>query len=235
MRFRHAPPRPDAGLDREPPPSLPEEVLELLRDEPGLLAIADAIRTTQRGHEPRSIVPRLVLVAAVVGVAVLLALVVPWQARGTNVIRRAAQAAGNTRLLHLTVKTARPVKIAVDPTTGDIVRAVVVVSSTYDRETMRAHTRVQPGKRRSVTSEVRALATSVGEFAASYRRALQARQATVTGRSGGLIWIRLRRAHDIREVGLNPKTYRPVELRLASADSTGGVVLDVVAFTSSGH
>jgi len=219
--------------DREPPVSLPDEVVELLRSDPGLLAIADAIRTTQRARRPQTIVPRVALVAAVMAVAALLALVVPWQARGTNIIRRAAEAAGNSRLLHLTVRTARPVKIAIDPRTGHIVRAVIVVSSTYDRHTMRTDTQLQVGNQQPSTLEARALATTVSEFAASYRRALQARQATVTGRSRGLIWIRLRRARDIRDVGLDPQTYRPVKLRLGSASSTG-VVLDVIGFSSTG-
>ncbi len=228
MRLR----RPYASRERSV--DLPEEVIEALRDDPGLLAVADAIRATQGTRRPRTVAARFTLVAAVVAIAAVLALLAPWQAHGTDVIRRAAQAAGNGRLLQLTVKTGRPVRVGIDPRSGRIVRAVVVVSAIYDRQTMRLRAGVRVTGGRQPLPAAKALAATVSDFVVSYRRALDMRQAAVTRRSGGLIWIRLKTTRDIRDVGLDPKTYRPVRLRVAGAGSTGGLVLDVVRFFSTG-
>ena len=83
-----------------PPVRLDAEVIELLRDSPELLAIADAITATQAAPATRRRATRLAAVAAVLGLAVALALVSPWSGRG-SLVDRALAAIGSGAVIHV--------------------------------------------------------------------------------------------------------------------------------------
>lgn len=83
-----------------PPVRLDAEVIELLRDSPELLAIADAISATQTAPATRHRATRLAAVAAVLGLAVALALVSPWSGRG-SLVDRALAAIGSGAVIHV--------------------------------------------------------------------------------------------------------------------------------------
>ena len=73
------------------------ETVEVLRDHPDLLAIADAVAAT--GVRPRRRLPlgRVGLVAAVAAVAVAVALVSPWQGGGGGFRRGRSRPSGTAR------------------------------------------------------------------------------------------------------------------------------------------
>ena len=83
-----------------PPVRLDAEVIELLRDSPELLAIADAISATQAAPATHRRATRLAAVAAVIGLAVALALVSPWSGRG-SLVDRALAAIGSGAVIHV--------------------------------------------------------------------------------------------------------------------------------------
>jgi hypothetical protein len=83
------------------------EVLELLHGEPELLAIADAVATTQdrTSRPPR----RLLAVPAVAAALIAVALVAPWQGSSTSFFDRALAAVGADPVLHVVTHETRPV------------------------------------------------------------------------------------------------------------------------------
>ena len=101
----------------EPPVRLDAEVIELLRDSPELLAIADAIYATQAQFARRRPTMRLAAVAAVVGLAVALALVSPWSGRG-SLVDRALAAIGSGEVVHVVQTAELPDQAVVDLRTG---------------------------------------------------------------------------------------------------------------------
>jgi hypothetical protein len=113
------------------------ETLELLRDDPELLALADAVADTQR---PRRRVPRRALaVAAVLVAAAILALAAPWEDEGGNglVLERALAAVqGDGPVVHsvVTMRDARRVELA----TGRVSYRETRIEAWYDRERRRA-------------------------------------------------------------------------------------------------
>ena len=70
------------------------ETVEALDAHPDLLAIADAIAATQRKPRRQLPITRLVVVAAVLGLAIAAALISPWQGRGSGFVERALAARG---------------------------------------------------------------------------------------------------------------------------------------------
>jgi hypothetical protein len=113
------------------------ETIELLRDEPELLALADAVASTQR---PRRRLPRRALaVAAVLGAAAVLALAAPWEGDDGNglVLERALAAVqGDGPVVHsvVTMRDARRIELA----TGRVSYRELRVETWYDRERRRA-------------------------------------------------------------------------------------------------
>ena len=77
------------------------ETVEALDAHPDLLAIADAIAATQRKPRRHLPIPRLVVVAAVLGLAIAAALISPWQGRGSGFVERALAAIGDGQVIHV--------------------------------------------------------------------------------------------------------------------------------------
>jgi hypothetical protein len=92
------------------------ELLDLLRDEPELLAIADAVATTQRRRRMRRPLFAIPVLAAALITVVLFA---PWQGSGPGLTARALAAVGDEPVLHAVVREQRPVDwYLVDLSTG---------------------------------------------------------------------------------------------------------------------
>jgi hypothetical protein len=83
------------------------ELLDLLHDDPQLLAIADAVVTTQKG---KARVPRqLLAIPAIAAVLIVVALFAPWQSSTPSLLDRALAAVGNEPVLHVVTQTSEPV------------------------------------------------------------------------------------------------------------------------------
>jgi hypothetical protein len=125
---------------------LDREVLELLADDPELLALADAVAAAQR--EPvrsRRRVSRRVLAATVVlAGAVVLALVAPWNTGRSTLVDRAIAAIGDGPVLHAITRetTSGGGLTLVDLQTGERSAPVSVLEQEiwYDRAKGLAHT-----------------------------------------------------------------------------------------------
>src|SRR2546430_17198180 len=80
---------------------LDHEVLELLADDPELLALADAVAAAREPVKVRRRVSRTVLAGAVVlAAALVIALVAPWNGGHRTLVDRAMAAIGGEALLH---------------------------------------------------------------------------------------------------------------------------------------
>jgi hypothetical protein len=98
------------------------EVVELLRESPDLLAIADAIGATQpvprRSHGRARVGIRFAAVAAVVALAAALALFAPWDGRGAGFVERALAALGDGQVIHIVSTSDVPGRTVIDLKTG---------------------------------------------------------------------------------------------------------------------
>lgn len=83
------------------------ELLDLLHGESQLLAIADAVATTQKR---KARLPRqLLVVPAIAAVLIAVALFAPWQSSTPSLFDRALAAVGNEPVLHVITQTTEPV------------------------------------------------------------------------------------------------------------------------------
>jgi hypothetical protein len=120
------------------------EVIELLRDSPELLAIADAITSTQSaGHERhRRKGARLVGLAAAIAAAVTVALVAPWPGRDNGFAARALAALGGGQVIHVVGTSRIPGASLVDVRSGAIMpieaRTEIFFDSSRHRERVRS-------------------------------------------------------------------------------------------------
>ena len=82
-----------------------KEVLELLREEPELLAVADAVGATQRaGRRQGRRAPRRAIALAGLGFAVLVLVFTLGRGGGLSVVDRALAAVGEGPVLHAIVR-----------------------------------------------------------------------------------------------------------------------------------
>lgn len=77
------------------------ETVAALEAHPDLLAIADAIASTQRKRRRRLPITRFVVAAVVLVLAVAVALVSPWQGRSSGFVERALAAIGDGQVIHV--------------------------------------------------------------------------------------------------------------------------------------
>ena len=206
------------------------EVLDVLRDEPELLALADALADTQR---PRSLrfrrhTPRVAGVATIA--AGIAAVVLLWPGGNGNggILDRAAAALGDNAVLHL-VGEGQTGETLVNLKTGERKPQTMRVELWSDRKFDRVHFIVRA---HGVATDVllpddlqhgiRAgdVDPAFGGFWTGYRKALDDGDATVE--SSGTIdghdvyWLRfksVRKGEPGSEVAIDRKTYKPVVLR----------------------
>lgn len=191
-------------MNRDPrKPQLDNEVVELLRDEPELLAIADALRATT-SYVParaRARLPRrsLALVAAVAVVSV--GLVSIFESSSPTLVDRALAAVGNRPLIRGEFERTLPNDEVVDLTSGASRPSTVHVTAIADESTGLLRVRVahdgEVVSDDSASAGVPAKSAGVDRVLASfvreYRPALRTR-AVVAQRVGETDSLRLERA-----------------------------------------
>ena len=206
------------------------EVLDVLRDEPELLALADALADTQRLRSPRfrHHTPRLAGVAA--NAAGIAAVVLLWPGGSGNdgILGRAAAALGDNAVLHL-VGEGQTGETLVNLKTGERKPQTMRIELWSDRKVERAHfVLTVHGQSTDILlpddlkGGVRAgsVDPAFGGFWTGYRKALDDGDATVE--SSGTIdghdvyWLRfksVRKGEPGSEVAIDRQTYKPVVLR----------------------
>ena len=205
------------------------EVLELLRDEPELLALADAVADTQRQpRRGRGLAPKLAAVAAVAAVIAAVVLLWPGGGSGTGVLDRARAAIGDGQVLHL-VMEGKTGEVLVNLETGERRVQTSRVEFWTDRSFQHAHLvmhidgqvadiLVPDDVRNGVT--VGTVDPVFSAFWTGYRKALENGDATVE-RSGtidghAVYWLRFsspRPGVPGTEVAIDQESYKPIVLR----------------------
>jgi hypothetical protein len=136
------------------------ELLELLRDEPELLAIADAVASTQRRR--RRLPRRVLLAAAAVMAAAAVALLAPWQDEdGGGLVTERALAALPTKapVMHVVLEQRLGTRMNLE--TGRLSPVLVRSESWYDRERSLLRVRGYRDGRLLADSTVRAAGDSI--------------------------------------------------------------------------
>jgi hypothetical protein len=199
------------------------EVLHLLRDEPELLAIADAVAETQ--HAPRRMRPFRALAAVALAAAAIFALVLasPWdRGGGKGGVLDRAYAAVDSRgpVVHMTIRIKPPGRFS-----------AVTTETFYDktRNLLRVVTRSKESPFALADYTTKAAEDEFVTFpglldaADFYRTALATDRATVVGKgtwnSQSVYWVRLKKGGGlVLEVGVDRQSYRPVVFRGLNPD-----------------
>jgi hypothetical protein len=207
------------------------EVLEVLRDEPELLALADAVADTQRTQDRhrRLLAPRLAAVGAVA--AAIAAAVLLWPSAGGNngVLGRALAAIGDGPVFHLLVE-APTGEVLVNLESGRRIEPTMQIESWSDRDFKRAHLvyRVRgavgdvlfPDDASQPGTSMGPVDPAYAAFWTGYREALANGDAklegedTVDGRA--VFWLQfpsVDRRRPGTEVAIDRRTYKPVVIR----------------------
>jgi len=205
------------------------EVLDALRDEPELLAIADAVQETQRvpsSSRRRALSRSAALVA--VGVAVLVAVLLWPSGGGRNpILDRALAAIGDGPVLHLVTQMPTGQEL-VNLDTGRTTVPRVVYETWSDRSMKRLHLLMRENGRvvgevlfpQDLTTDVQVgpVDPSYAALWSGYREALASGNATITG-EGTLFghrvyWLQFKsRVAPDNEVAVDRSTYEPVAFR----------------------
>jgi hypothetical protein len=229
---------------------LDREVVELLRDDPDLLAIADAIVATQptseRRRQPRAW--RMLAAAAVIAVAAAVAVVAPWHGHGDELVGRALAAVGQGPVLHAVIESDVPNETIVNLSSGGERPARQQLTYWYDadRHLLRVVSTVNGGA--VFDALVRPNATggatqpqldpALTAFVSRYRDALKSGEArevgrgTVHGRS--VIWLGFDYRLFGERVGIDVQTYRPVVIEPLNANGTPTAQSWVIASIDTG-
>lgn len=211
------------------------EVVELLADEPELLAIADAVAATQSRTRGRRRWPRLAALAAVIGVVAAALAVMPQRGDDNPLLADALAAIGRGPVLHARIEARLPETHVVELATGRTVPQTISIEYWFDEQRSRLATVVRRG---GVPVE-RFLATPAGTvsgggpvrtaglstptldpalagFVTRYRGALESGAAQVVdeGRLGGrdVVWLQLRQGSTRERVAVDAESFAPVSV-----------------------
>jgi hypothetical protein len=206
------------------------EVLELLKDEPELLALSDAVAATQRApSSARRVVPRMTLVAGVAAAIVLVVLLWPGGER-PGILDRALAAIGHGRVFHLVTQT-NTGTVFYDLRTGRRAVETFKFELWSDESSKQTHVIVREGGQLVgdilLPDDATRSGGTIGKvdpaFAAlwsGYRNALESGQAKLE-RKGAIyghrvFWLgfaSVRPGIPGTEVAIDRKTYKPVVFR----------------------
>jgi hypothetical protein len=223
------------------PLELDAEVVELLRDEPRLLAIADAVAVTQAGPGRRRRWPRLVVLAATLVLAVVVVQLAPWRGAGAGVVERALAAIGRGPVLHAVIETNDPYGSLVELATGMRTPTTIQVEYWFDDERglLRSVVRrngvagdemlqTARGGRSSTGPIVTLPGTrpspnpALAAFVSGYRQALAAGAARTVGEATvdghRVTWLELRAGGGTERVAIDSETSEPVLIRAVGPD-----------------
>jgi hypothetical protein len=162
--------------------AIDREVVELLHDRPDLLAVADAVATTQE----RRRLPRFVLApAAAVAAAVVLLLVAPWEGHSPGFVDRASfvdralAAVGSGPVIHAVLEYSSRRSVVVNLATGEERVRVARVEVWYSEQRREFRSRISTdgGPASDYVGHVTNFLTrpdaALTEFATGYRAALE--------------------------------------------------------------
>ena len=214
------------------------EVLDLLRDEPELLAIADAVSDTHDG--PRPLRPfRAVGVVALAAVAIfVLVLAAPWDrgggGRGSVLDRALAAIDSKGAVVHMTMR--------MDVTRGGRTFPSVVTESFYDKQ--QGLVRVISRSGGNVVGDYTTVAVEdefsffpgLLEGASFYKQALANGDARIVGKGvwdgQPVYWLALEKGGGlILRIGIARDSYRPVVFRALNPDGTpAGAQVAILGF-----
>lgn len=109
------------------------ELIELLKDEPELLAIADAVRSTAPAATRRRRTATLAVagLVAVIAAAVTLVMLSPW-GESFDLVDEALAAVGKRDVVHVVVESRLPGAVLVDRETGATQPVIIETELTYD-------------------------------------------------------------------------------------------------------
>jgi hypothetical protein len=203
------------------------EVLNLLRDEPELLAIADAVSDTHNG--PRQLRPlRAVGAVALAALAIfILVLAAPWDrgggGRGSVLDRALAVIDTSGPVTHLTMRA--------DVTRHGQTVPSVVMESYYDKQAglvrvvSRTGGKVLGDYTTAAAEDEFSFFPGLLEGAAFYKEALANGQARIVGQGEWqgrhVYWLNLTRGGGlILRIGIDRESYRPVVFRALNPDGT---------------
>lgn len=208
---------------------MPGEVIELLREDPDLLAVADAIVAV--GPAPvlafhRQTRVRVVAAVALAAVlATLAALLLSSPARGSDDIKRAEAAASGGPRVELVV--------TLNGLGGVTGTRRIRIDGLYDTRSP-SHSVVRlTGVDKLVQPRLPEVRSLVADFATQYHRALASGLAEVTQKTAAVIWIRLTVNKLHYEVAVDRTTYRPRLIRVVPRGAKEVVVLTVLRFHAS--
>jgi hypothetical protein len=214
---------------------LDREVVELLRDDPDLLAVADAVVATQHagGRHGVRIPWRLLAVAAVIVIGVVVAVVAPWHGHGNGLVDRALAAVGRGPVLHAVIESDSPNAKVVDLSTGATrpLQQRLEYWFDADRGVLRAATRIngrvlddEVFPRSRLTVGAPPLDPALTGFVSAYRDALRSGQAHEGGRGTfegrRVIWLGFDYRLFGERVGVDEHTYRPVVIEPLNPNGT---------------
>jgi hypothetical protein len=218
----------------ERPVLLDVEVVELLRSEPELLALADAVSSTQPLPRRRLRIGRLTATAAALVVALVVVQMAPWRAEG-GLVDRALAAVGGGPVVHFVIETRTPGVTTVEIASGRAEPVTLRVEQWFDSERHLRHTVTyrnglatgdvleRPGGGETSTGPVKVLPgfepqlEPALDFLGGYRDALKEGRATevngadVDGRS--VRWLRFRSGRVLELVAVDRETFKPLVIR----------------------
>jgi hypothetical protein len=212
------------------------EVLELLADEPELLAIADAMAATYPRRRRRRL-PRLLALASALALVAVFVSLAPWQGGRAALVERALAAVGTGPVFHVVIEADDPQASVVDLATGHEMPVRIEIERWYDEErgllrtvtrrdgspvdelletprggTMRSGPlRVMPGARGA------SLSPALEGFVTGYRVALESGRAretggtTVDGREA--VWLEFPTLYGAERVAVESDTGRPLVIQ----------------------
>jgi hypothetical protein len=237
------------------------EVLEELRDDPELLALADAVHDRIGGEHRRR--RRRARAAAIAGVAAagataaLLALIRPWGAAGPSLVEEALAAIPERGpVVHAVLQSKIPDRELVELSSQRSVQDTVELEFWFDAHHDLLHTLVRNQGRtiadilatpqRTVSSAGSSLGTGSSEalpralvgFASGYREALAAGEARPSAGEPAVRpsarWLEVDTPFGRQLVALDPQTLRPLEIRAQRPDGTpSGVAAQVLQITTT--
>jgi hypothetical protein len=204
------------------------ELVELFADDPGALAIVDAIAATQRPPTMRVALHRrrLVWLAFVAAVVFATLAALSRDTSRAGVIQRALSALPNDRVVHLFLEDPRPAYLVVNLRTGARTTVHHSIEEWYDPRTgtRRVRDRVDGVAVSDVLVHGRAVAPSthvaraIERFPIAYRAALSEADASNVKRRivGGRAFYAIRFPHSrlIASVVVDARSYRPLSVAI---------------------
>jgi hypothetical protein len=211
------------------------EVVDLLADEPELLAIADAVAATQPRPSVRRRWPRLAALAAIVAVGLAALAVLPQRGDSDPFLADALAAIGHGPVVHARIEARLPETHVVELATGRAVPQTISIGYWFDERRSRLATVVQRGgvpverflatpsgtvsgggPVRTAAPTTPALDPALAGFVTRYRDALESGAARVVdeGKLGGrdVVWLQLRQGAVRERVAVDAESFAPISV-----------------------